>query len=94
MRLLSLLLQITGYGALWVAIVLVCGVIGVLSPVLWNVAQPSSSENYGAGLAMMFWGMAGLVAGTLPATVCVMLLADRSARRSREESLRLRASRA
>jgi hypothetical protein len=80
MRLLSFLTRITGYGTLWVAIVLACGVVGVHLPLLWTIGQPSSSENYGAGLAMIFGGLLGLVVGTLPATVSVMLLAQRGAR--------------
>ena len=88
MRLLNLLSRITGYSALWLAVVLVCGLLGALLPILWGIGELSSSENYGAGLAAMFLGLGGLVVGTLPATLCVMLLSQRSARRTREASLR------
>lgn len=88
MRLRSLLSKIAGYGSLWVAVVLACGVLGMLSPALWNIGQPSSSENYGLGLAMGFFGFVGLVVGTLPATLSVMLLAERNSRRSQAGSLR------
>ena len=82
MRLLSRLSRITGYGALWLAVVLGCGFLGTFLPVLWSIGQPSSSENYGAGLAIMFFGVGGLVVGTLPATLYVMHLSQKNARRS------------
>jgi predicted PurR-regulated permease PerM len=93
MRLLSLLSRISGFGALWIVIVLLCGVVGTLLPVLWS-GSPSGSEDYGAAAIMMFWGFVGLFAGTLPATLCVMLVAERTSRRTQEKPLRSSESKA
>jgi len=88
MRALRLLLRITGYGAFWAAIVLFSGVAGSLLPILLSIGQDLHSEGYGLGLAVLLCGMGGLIAGTLPATICVMFLAKRNDRRTRENSLR------
>jgi hypothetical protein len=85
MRQLSLLLRISGYGALWVGVALVCGVVGALLPILWS---PPGSQGYSLGLAVLVCGLGGLIVGTLAASVSVMLVARRSARCAREGSLR------
>jgi len=88
MRLLNLLSRIAGYGALWVATVLGCGVVGALLPVLWTLGQPYSSEDYAVGMAIVFCGLLGLIVGTLPATLVVSLVSRRIACRSQQKSLR------
>ena len=87
MRALRLLLRITGYGAIWVAIVLFSGVAGALLPALWNIGQDLHSEGYGLGLAVLLCGMGGLIVGTLPATICVTFLAQRINRNGRRHEL-------
>ncbi|HTU68314.1 MAG TPA: hypothetical protein VMF52_20395 [Steroidobacteraceae bacterium] len=77
MRLPSLLKKIAVCGTLWIGVVLVSGVVGLLLPVLWTIGEPSSSEDYGVGIAMIFSGLLGLVVGTLPATISVIFLNKR-----------------
>jgi hypothetical protein len=84
MRLLNLLPRVLGYGAVWLGIVLLCGLIGLFLPLLWNIGQPSSSEDYGQGLLSFFCGALGLLLGTLAATISVMLLSERNSQRSRD----------
>jgi hypothetical protein len=81
-------LRIAGYCALWIAVVLACGIVAALLPTLSTIGQPSSSENYGMGMAMMFWGIVGLFAGTMVASFVLMWLFQREARRSQVRSLR------
>ena len=93
MRVLSLLLRIAGYIAIWVAIVLAFGLLTALLPSLWRLVQPSSSENADLGLVSLFAGFIGLFVGVWPAILGVEWLVQRNDRRARERSLRSNESR-
>ena len=94
MRVLSLLLRIAGYIAVWVAIVLAFGLLTALLPSLWWLGQSLSSENSDLGLISLFAGFIGLFVGLWPATLGVEWLVQRNDRRARERSLRSSESRA
>ena len=94
MRVLSLLLRVAGYIAIWVAIVLAFGLLTALLPSLWRLVQPSSPESFDLGLVSLFAGFIGLFVGVWPAILGVEWLVQRNDRRARERSLRSNQSRA
>ena len=94
MRVLSLLLRIAGYIAIWVSIVLAFGILTALLPSLWLLGQPSSFENDDLGLISLVAGFIGLFIGLWPAILGVEWLVRRNDRRARERSLRSSESRA
>jgi hypothetical protein len=93
-RVLSLLLRMAGYIAIWVAIVLAFALLTALLPSLWRRVQPSSYEHADIGLISIFAGFIGLFVGLWPAIVGVEWLVQRNDRRARERALRSRESRA
>ena len=78
MRVLSLLLRIVGYIAIWIAIVSAFAVLTALLPSLWALVQPSGSESYDIGLVSLFAGVIGLFVGLWPATLGVEWLVQRN----------------
>ena len=94
MRLLSLLLRIAGYIAVWVAIVLAFGLLTALVPSLWRLVRPSTYENADFGLISLSAGFIGLFVGLWPAILGVEWLIQRNDRRARERDLRSNESRA
>lgn len=88
MRVLSLLLRIAVYIAVWVVIVLAFGILTALLPSLWRLVQPSGSQSDDLGLISLFAGLIGLFVGLWPATLGVEWLVQRNARRARERSHR------
>ena len=94
MRVLRLLLRITGYVAIWVAIVLAFGLLTALLPILWRLVHPSSPETFDLGLVSLFAGFIGLFVGIWPAILGVEWLVQRNDRRARERSLRSNEARA
>jgi hypothetical protein len=85
---LSLLLRLAGYIAIWVAIVLAFGLLTALLPSLWRFVRPSSPENFDLGVVSLFAGIIGLFVGIWPAILGVEWLVERNDRRARERSLR------
>ena len=83
-RVLGLLSRIVGYIAIWIAIVVACGVLTALLPSLWRLVQPSSSVNSDLGLVSLFAGFIGLFVGIWPAILGVEWLVQRNDRRARE----------
>ena len=94
MRVLSLLLRIAGYIAIWVGIVLAFALLTALLPGLWRLLQPPSSEAFDLGIVSLFAGFIGLFVGIWPAILGVEWLVQRNDRRARERSLRSSESRA
>ena len=86
MRVLGFLLRMAGYIAIFVAIVLACGLLMAFLPSLWRIVQPSSFEDL--GVISLFAGFIGLFVGIWPAIVGVEWLVQRNDRRARERSLR------
>jgi hypothetical protein len=93
-RVLSLLLRIAGYTAIWFAIVLAFGLLTALLPSLWRLVQPPSPETFDLGLVSLFAGFIGLFVGVWPAILGVEWLVQRNDRRARERSPRSNESRA
>ena len=93
MRVLSLLLRMTGYIVIWVAIVLAFGLFTALLPRLLWFVLPSSFEYADLGLISLVAGFIGLFIGLWPAISGVEWLVQRSDRRAREKSLRSSQSR-
>jgi hypothetical protein len=94
MRVLSLLLRITGYIAICVTIVLAFGLFAALLPSLWQLVQPSDPETYDIGLVSLVAGSVGVFVGIWPAIVGVEWLVKINDRRVRERSLRSNKSQA
>ncbi len=60
MRVVSLLLRIAGYIAIWLAIVLAFCLLTALVPRLWQLVQPPGPETYDLGLVSLVAGFIGL----------------------------------
>jgi hypothetical protein len=82
-RVLSLLVRIAGYIAIWIAIVLAFGLFTALLPSLWRLVQPSSSESYDLGVVSLVAGFIGLFIGMWPAILAVEWLVQKNDRRAR-----------
>lgn len=93
MRVLGLLFRVAGYIAIWIAIDLAFGLVTALLPSLWQLARPSSPENFDLGLVSLVAGFIGLFVGIWPAILAVEWLVKRNDRRARERSLRSNESR-
>ena len=93
MRVVSLLLRIAGYIAIWFAIVLAFGLLTALVPRLWQLVQPPGPETYDLGLVSLVAGFIGLFIGIWPAIMGVEWLVRRHERRTRERSRRSNQSR-
>ena len=77
MRTVQTLVRVITYSALWVAIVLVCTVIGALTA---TIGVPASWDSPGRGVGMFVNGWWGFFIGTGVATVIVMLVIERRKR--------------
>jgi hypothetical protein len=93
-RVLSLLLRIASYIAIWVAIVLAFALCTALLPRLWQLVHPPGPETYDLGLVSFVAGLVGLFIGIWPAVMGVEWLVQRNDRRARERSLRWNKSQA
>lgn len=88
MRVLGLLVRVTGYFAIWITVVLAFGLLTALLPSLWRLVQPPGPETFDLGLVSLFAGFIGLFVGIWPAIVSVEWLVQRNDRRARERALR------
>lgn len=93
MRVLSLLLRVAGYIAIWITIVLAFGLLTALLPSLWRLVHPAGPETFDLGLVSLFAGFIGLFVGIWPAIVGVEWMVQRNDRRVRERSIRSSGSR-
>jgi hypothetical protein len=74
----STLAAIVGYGALWISIVVLCGIVGASTA---TIGIPASWDRSGMGIGMMLGGTLGLIGGTLAATLTVMFVREKRRRR-------------